>query len=238
MRNLKVEIKTVWSIIGIVFSICFLIFVNSINVYATDIFSKNETIERIQKDIDKLNILYGPETMISIDYDRVDQEFIDYVESMSDDELYDYLKALYDNNRIRIVEPNPNLKESYRSVEKIYRGGNWSQYTTRSGICRFSTSIPALGSCQMNITYSAVMKMLSSTNTWYIDNVSVGTSYQTGLAMATWTHVSSSVKKANYETYATITIKGVMTYPIPKIPFSYSADMSFEYCLRANEIMG
>ena len=81
------------------------------------------------------------------------------------------------------------------------------------------------------------MKQLSTNNVWYIDSVNVGTSYQTGVSLATWSHLTGSAVVGGYNTYANITVTGILSYGIPGIPLQYQSHESFTCTVGNHDII-
>ena len=196
---------------------------------------------RIQNELDKLNKAYAPNIYISINESLLTTDFVNQVVDMDDEQLHNYLKSIYISSMppkttVRLA-PSPQLSMISPAGIKAARSGSWSEYKTVSKECSVSSAIPSIGICWINIPYTATMKKLSTTGEWYIDRVDVGWSYQTGVSAATWSQSSSSVQKGQYETYANITVTGVISYGLYGTPLQIQTQQSFIYTLRANEIM-
>ncbi|MBR5943340.1 MAG: hypothetical protein IKZ94_00140 [Lachnospiraceae bacterium] len=217
----------------------------SLSVPICSLAAENESndfvFERVQEELDSLNEQYSPKVFISLDDTLFTNEFADQIISMDDEQLHCYLESIYttqvqNSNSVQLVQ---SIEEPMRfsSSARAANGDTWTEFTTVSKECSVSSAIPSIGICWINIPYTASMKKLSSNGVWYIDTIDVGWSYQTGLGVAGWSQSSSSVEKGQYETYANITVTGVLSYGLYGTPLQIQTQQSFLYTLRADEIM-
>lgn len=211
---------------------------SSINAQAEDV--SDFATERIENEIASLNQKYESEVTISISDTEMSEEYAEMISGMDDEQLHQYLESFYTDAIDLYDTPIAIPEESMPSMAPVSRAasaGTWTEYTTVSKECSVSSAIPSIGICWIKIPYTASMKKMEGTGSWYIDSVSVGTSYQTGIAVASWSHTSSNVEKAQYETYANVYVTGVLSYSIPKTPLSVQSSETFVYLLSSTEIM-
>ncbi len=81
------------------------------------------------------------------------------------------------------------------------------------------------------------MKKLSTNNLWYIDSMFVGTSYQTGLSLGSWSHLSGNAAIGGYGTYANLTVSGILSYGIPGTALVYQSNESFVCLVSSSDIV-
>ncbi len=198
-------------------------------------------IEKVRNEVSFYNQIYDGEIVISIDDSHITEEFIAKICSMNEHELHDYIGSLYAQptrvggatDNISRLSLKPQLNEAFINAND----SDWSEYKVVKKKCSVNSSIPSIGICQINIPYTATMKKMASTGSWYIDSIEIGTSEQTGFSVASWSHGDATVEIKGYETYADIVVTGVLTYSIKETPFLYQTEQSFTYLLRNTEIM-
>ena len=207
---------------------------NTLPVFAASDNHKQE-ISRVEAALDALNHEYGPDIIITTNPELFDDSFAELIRNFSDYELYMYLKQYY-------KKTFSNLKVIYESnssfdSKQVYGTRDWIEYRTVSSEATVSSAIPSIGVCSIHIPFVAQMKKLSTNNLWYFDSVTVGTSYQTGLALATWSHISGSATIGGYGTYASLLVSGILAYGIPKTPLIYQSYESFTCNVNSSDLI-
>lgn len=210
-------------------------FSTPMKAYAMESLEKNRVVERVERELDKYNQLYFAQTRLTLTESEITEDFIKKINSMNDEELHEYIGSLYmiptvmHQNRIEKIEISSDNYQTTKSAD-------WGEYTTVEKECSVNSSIPSIGFCKIHIPYTAVIKKMLSTGNWYIDSVTIGTSYQTGISVASWSQTDSTVEIGSYQTYANLIVTGVLTYGIPYTPILGQTKQSFIYCLRADEV--
>lgn len=97
---------------------------------------------------------------------------------------------------------------------------------TVSGTTSVWAGIPAIGWCYVNTPYT-IRYIINQYGYHDIQSCSMGTSYITGVAMATWQHYSNSWSKIGYST-ARISSTGLLSWGIPGTPLYYQSLETFQ----------
>ena len=194
-----------------------------------------QEIGRVEDALDALNQEYGPDIIITMRPEFFDDSFAELVRSLNDQELYLYLKQYYKKtfSNLRITYEACSFFDS----KQLLGTRDWIEYRNVSSEATVSSAIPSIGVSWIHIPFVARMKKLSTNNLWYIDSVTVGTSYQTGLSIATWSHLSGSATIGGYGTYASLLVSGILAYGIPKTPLVYQSYESFTCNVSSSDII-
>lgn len=116
------------------------------------------------------------------------------------------------------LEKSTRISTSTKDVPPDVDGGSSSGIT--SGTASVWAGVPAVGHCYINTPYTITYSVTSSGYN-NINSCSLGSSYMTGLSMATFAFTRNTWSKIGYST-ARITAYGTLTYGIPGTPLYYT----------------
>lgn len=183
---------------------------------SSDDYEVNQKIAQIETLLNQYN---NEKVTIRIDADRINKENLAFMDDFSEDELNCYIYSLYtDAQNIETTVTNI-------STESCFSPYIFDQpYTTYTRTAEVSSAIPSIGICNINIRFSSTL----SADKYFMDGYVIS-SHQTGLSIGQWSHSYGEFNIAEYKTYATVRVVGVISYGIPNTPLYVQSEEAFVY---------
>lgn len=205
-------------------------FIIPVSAFAADI--SDNTIINIRLKLEEINNTYS-HGKLSLDLSKLNQDYLDFFEKLSDEELTQYLQSikaeqerLSKNIKTTVTSSVTSIKPCPNTYEKTSKSGDKITYYSYTTSCSVGSYIPSIGICSIHIDYECKTKHVdkgSYINKYFVSG-KVLTSYQTGLSIGTWTHVRGTFTPKGYNTYAEVVATGTITYGIEGTPFVFTID--------------
>ncbi len=191
----------------------------SSTVYASALSNDAEMVQKISRLESLIEKYNSDKTYVQIDWTKVSEENLAFMEDFSDEDLENYIHSLYvDAENVKTTVVGVSAEPA---IAPHIHDRPWTTYDRSADVF---AGIPNIGVCWIRIYYHATL----SKDLYFMDG-DVYNSKQVGVAVGSWDHVTGGFDISYYKTSADVTATGILTYGIPDTILSVSTEQTFLY---------